>query len=452
MSLWLAAQPLVLASQSKVRRALLEAAGIPVEARPAHLDERAIEERVHGRSRRGRADAGAREGAHRRRHVGPHRWSSAATRRWRWASGASPSRRTAPPRARSSWRCAARPTSCIRPCACVGTEPSRSATWRSHGSPCGTFRKAFSMLTSTPRAAAVTASVGAYQLERTGIHLFEKIEGDHFTILGLPLPALARRTAARKGARRMTKPPRLHHGPSGGAFALADAARLLAAHARDRRRPTSMPTCRRKSSRTFFRSLKRNGYAAATSPSRTRRPRSAWSTGASAPPTRSARSTRSGTRATRSSAATPTGTASWRASTTSIRAGTHRPAKRWCSAPAARRGPRCSRSWNASFPSRSSTARASAPRNSPREFGPRVSVHEWSDVPKLLGEADVLINNTSLGMAGKPPLDIDLAPLKTSAIVYDVVYVPLETATAEGREGERAIARSMASACCSIRR
>ena len=33
----------------------------------------------------------------------------------------------------------------------------------------------------------VTASVGAYQLERTGIHLFEKIEGDHFTILGLPL-------------------------------------------------------------------------------------------------------------------------------------------------------------------------------------------------------------------------------------------------------------------------
>ena len=35
--------------------------------------------------------------------------------------------------------------------------------------------------------ANVTSSVGAYQLERTGIHLFEKIEGDHFTILGLPL-------------------------------------------------------------------------------------------------------------------------------------------------------------------------------------------------------------------------------------------------------------------------
>ena len=39
---------------------------------------------------------------------------------------------------------------------------------------------------------AVTTSVGAYQLEGPGIHLFERIEGDHFTILGLPLlPLLA---------------------------------------------------------------------------------------------------------------------------------------------------------------------------------------------------------------------------------------------------------------------
>jgi septum formation protein len=39
---------------------------------------------------------------------------------------------------------------------------------------------------------AVISSVGAYQLERLGVHLFERIEGDHFTILGLPLlPLLA---------------------------------------------------------------------------------------------------------------------------------------------------------------------------------------------------------------------------------------------------------------------
>ncbi|MDH2399566.1 Maf family nucleotide pyrophosphatase [Bradyrhizobium sp. SSUT18] len=39
---------------------------------------------------------------------------------------------------------------------------------------------------------AVITSVGGYQLEGLGIHLFERIEGDHFTILGLPLlPLLA---------------------------------------------------------------------------------------------------------------------------------------------------------------------------------------------------------------------------------------------------------------------
>jgi shikimate dehydrogenase len=60
-------------------------------------------------------------------------------------------------------------------------------------------------------------------------------------------------------------------------------------------------------------------------------------------------------------------------------------------------------------------------------FAPRATAHGFGELPKLLSEADVLINNTSLGMGGKPPLEIDLAPLRTSAIVYDVVYVPLET-------------------------
>ena len=50
------------------------------------------------------------------------------------------------------------------------------------------------------------------------------------------------------------------------------------------------------------------------------------------------------------------------------------------------------------------------------QFGPRVSVHAWSEVPRLLGETEVLINNTSLGMAGKPPLELDLAPRR---LVHD---------------------------------
>ena len=60
-------------------------------------------------------------------------------------------------------------------------------------------------------------------------------------------------------------------------------------------------------------------------------------------------------------------------------------------------------------------------------FGPRVRGYGYDALPRLLPAADVLVNCTSLGMVGKPPLAIDLAPLKRSAVVYDVVYVPLET-------------------------
>jgi len=62
------------------------------------------------------------------------------------------------------------------------------------------------------------------------------------------------------------------------------------------------------------------------------------------------------------------------------------------------------------------------------QFGPKISVHERKDLPSVLATADVLLNATSLGMAGQEPLDIDLAPLKRDAIVYDIVYVPLATA------------------------
>jgi shikimate dehydrogenase len=45
-----------------------------------------------------------------------------------------------------------------------------------------------------------------------------------------------------------------------------------------------------------------------------------------------------------------------------------------------------------------------------------------------LPAAALLVNTSALGMAGQPPLDLDLAPLPDDAIVYDIVYAPLETA------------------------
>ncbi len=60
-------------------------------------------------------------------------------------------------------------------------------------------------------------------------------------------------------------------------------------------------------------------------------------------------------------------------------------------------------------------------------FGPSVSVVPWSEKGKALAGCGLLINATSLGMTGKPPLDIDLALLPADAIVADIVYSPLET-------------------------
>ncbi len=46
---------------------------------------------------------------------------------------------------------------------------------------------------------------------------------------------------------------------------------------------------------------------------------------------------------------------------------------------------------------------------------------------KNLSDCDLLINSTSLGMLGQAPLTLDLKNLKNSALVYDIVYKPLET-------------------------
>ncbi|MCT8972207.1 shikimate dehydrogenase [Microbaculum marinisediminis] len=60
-------------------------------------------------------------------------------------------------------------------------------------------------------------------------------------------------------------------------------------------------------------------------------------------------------------------------------------------------------------------------------FGPAVIARGWDEIDTVLEDARLLVNTTSLGMQGNPPLEIDLAPLAAEAIVNDIVYVPLET-------------------------
>jgi shikimate dehydrogenase len=56
-----------------------------------------------------------------------------------------------------------------------------------------------------------------------------------------------------------------------------------------------------------------------------------------------------------------------------------------------------------------------------------ISVHSWNEAGDVLDGAGLLVNTTSLGMAGEPPLALDLSALPQSAPVVDIVYVPLET-------------------------
>jgi shikimate dehydrogenase len=61
------------------------------------------------------------------------------------------------------------------------------------------------------------------------------------------------------------------------------------------------------------------------------------------------------------------------------------------------------------------------------QFGARVQPAGWNDVAGLLARVGLLVNTTSLGMAGQPPLEADIAALPATAVVADLVYVPLQT-------------------------
>jgi shikimate dehydrogenase len=67
-----------------------------------------------------------------------------------------------------------------------------------------------------------------------------------------------------------------------------------------------------------------------------------------------------------------------------------------------------------------------------QRFGDRVVPCGWDQRQNALAGAGLLVNTTTLGMAGQPPLEIELAPLPVTAVVADIVYAPLVTPLLEG--------------------
>ena len=61
------------------------------------------------------------------------------------------------------------------------------------------------------------------------------------------------------------------------------------------------------------------------------------------------------------------------------------------------------------------------------EFGVPITALPWSERHAALEGAAMLVNTTSQGMVGEPPLDLDLERLPQRALVADIVYIPRET-------------------------
>ena len=61
------------------------------------------------------------------------------------------------------------------------------------------------------------------------------------------------------------------------------------------------------------------------------------------------------------------------------------------------------------------------------QLSPLIEVIDWEDKERYLSTVTTVVNTTSLGMTGKPPLEIDLSSINPKAMVTDLVYTPLET-------------------------
>jgi nucleoside triphosphate pyrophosphatase len=187
MALWLAPQPLVLASRSDIRGKILAAAGLRFEIRPSQVDERSIEAKsgasdaaaVAHKLARAKADAVAASlpgrlilGADQTLAHGAKRFSKPADR-----GEAAEQLRALRGRTHELHSALALVRDEETIFACVDTA---RLTMRD-------FSDRFLNDYLDMAGDAAMSSVGGYQLEGIGIHLFERVEGDYFTILGLPL-------------------------------------------------------------------------------------------------------------------------------------------------------------------------------------------------------------------------------------------------------------------------
>lgn len=187
MSLWCADLPLVLASRSAPRRAMLEAAGIPLEIHPPDIDERAVEAAAGLLSPADAARHLAREKAKAvaqhcpaRLVLGADQTLSLGSERFNKPADIAAARRQLVLLAGNTHHlhsalAVVRDGTIVFDCL-----ETASLTMRP-------LSEAFLDTYLHTVGATALDSVGAYQLEKLGIHLFERIDGDHFTILGLPL-------------------------------------------------------------------------------------------------------------------------------------------------------------------------------------------------------------------------------------------------------------------------
>jgi septum formation protein len=192
MTIWRGKDPLILASQSRARQMLLANAGISFEAVPADIDERAVQKNS-GLSAPGEiAGLLAREKALLVSSKNPGRYVVGADQTLALGDRlfSKPSGRA---QAAEQLRLLAGQTHELHSAVAVARDGKIMF------SDVVIARMTMRCLDESGIEAyldqagqGVTASVGAYQLEGLGVHLFERIEGDHFTILGLPLlPLLA---------------------------------------------------------------------------------------------------------------------------------------------------------------------------------------------------------------------------------------------------------------------